>query len=117
MAISHHPQSIIISILKDDFDHSTLPSELEVLPVVFKSKAPANFADFVQEIRSLSREKRMLIKNVVTIIRLVLTNGATSVTPEQSFSMMRQNKNMASFDNESKAVEQSFYSSVKQVNC
>lgn len=83
---------MVNSSFKDDFDHSTLPCELEVLPVVFKSKAPASFADFVQEICLLSREKRMLIANVVTIIRLVLTNGATSATPERSFSMMRRIK-------------------------
>ena len=43
-------------------------------------------------IQLLSREKRKLIRNVVLIARLVLTNGATSATPERSFSTLRRLK-------------------------
>ena len=40
----------------------------------------------------LSREKRKLIRNVVLIARLVLTNGATSATPKRSFLTLRRPK-------------------------
>ena len=36
-------------------------------------------------------EKRRLIQNV-TVIKIILTNGATSATPERSFSMLRKIK-------------------------
>jgi len=73
----------------DDFDDQSLPCELELLPTIFREFSPVNFSDVVQ---SLSTEKRKLIKNVVIIIRLVLTMGATSATPERSFSTMRRLK-------------------------
>ena len=42
--------------------------------------------------QSLSNEKHKLIKNVVIIIRLVLTMGGISATPERSFSTMKRLK-------------------------
>ena len=76
----------------DDFDDQSLPCELELLPTIFRGFKPVNFSDVVGVIQSLSNEKRKLIKNVVIIIRLVLTMGATSATPERSFSTMRRLK-------------------------
>ena len=76
----------------DEFDDQSLPCELELLPTIFRGFKPVNFSDVVDAIQSLSNEKRKLIKNVVIIIRLVLTMGATSATPERSFSTMRRLK-------------------------
>ena len=42
----------------------------------------------------LSREKCKLIRNIVLIARLVLTNDATSATPEGSFSTLRRHKTL-----------------------
>ena len=74
----------------DDFDDQSLPCELELLPAIFHGFKPVNFSDVVDVIQSVSNEKRKLIKNV--IIRLVLTMGATSATPERSFSTMSRLK-------------------------
>ena len=76
----------------DDFDDQSLPCELELLPTIFHGFKPVNFSDVVDVIQSLSNEKRKLIKNVVIIIRLVLTMGATSATPERLFFTMRRLK-------------------------
>ena len=43
----------------------------------------------VKVIQSLSHEKRELIRNVVVIIRINLTNGEASATPVRSFSILR----------------------------
>ena len=40
----------------------------------------------------MDEEKRPMIKNIWTIIRIVLTSGATSATPELYFSMQRRIK-------------------------
>ena len=40
----------------------------------------------------MSREKRKLIRNVVLIARLVLTNGTSSAISERSYSTMRRLK-------------------------
>ena len=40
----------------------------------------------------MDKEKRSLIKNVWTIVLIVLTSGATSATPERSFSLQRRIK-------------------------
>ena len=40
----------------------------------------------------MDEEKRPMIKNISTIIRVVLASGATSATPKRSFSMQRRIK-------------------------
>ena len=76
-----------------DFNKDSLPCELEMLPVFFKGEDPTNFNDIVRVVKSLSLGRRRMIENVVVIIiRLVLTMGATSATPERSFSSMRRLK-------------------------
>ena len=89
----------------DDFDDQSLPCELELLPTIFRGFKPVNFSDVVDIIQSLSNEKRKLIKNVVIIIRLVLTLGAISTTPERSFSTMRRLKTLAPFNHEPEKVQ------------
>ena len=65
---------------------------LQLLPAIFGGCEPVNFRDIVKGIKLLPREKRKLIRNVVLIVRLVLTNGTTSAIPERSFSTLRQLK-------------------------
>ena len=86
----------------DDFDDQSLQCELELLPTIFRGFKPVNISDVVDVIQSLSNEKRKLIRNVVIIIRLVLTMGATSATPERSFSTL---ENLAPFNHEPEKVE------------
>ena len=80
------------SIFRGDYDHDSLITELQLLPAIFDDCEPVNFGDIVKGIQLLSREKRKLIRNVVLIARLVLTNGATSATSERSFSTLRRLK-------------------------
>ena len=86
-----HPEEIMTfeSTFRGDCDHDSLITELQLLPAIFDDCEPVNFRDIVKGIQLLSREKCKLIRNVVLITRLVLTNGATSATPERSFSTLR----------------------------
>ena len=74
-----------------DYDAESLTAELQLLPTIFDNE-PVNLEEVVEVLKSLSREKRMLIRNCVIIIRIILTAGATSATPERSFSMLRRIK-------------------------
>ena len=77
---------------KGDYNHDLLVSELDMFPVIFSESKPVNFEDLVQVIKALSKEKRKLMPNIITIIRLVLTCGATTATPERSISLLRRTK-------------------------
>ena len=78
---------------KNDYDEESLIAELQLLPTIFEEeRPPINLEDVVKVIKSFAPEKRQLIQNVVTVIKIILTNGATSATPERSFSMLRRIK-------------------------
>ena len=82
---------ILESDLSGDFDAHQLKSELDLLPVIFK-ELPTNFDDVCKTLQAMDKEKRTLIDNIWTIVRIVLTSGATSATPERSFSLQRRIK-------------------------
>ena len=67
----------VLSIFRGDYDHDSLITGLQLLPTIFYDCEPVNLGDIVNGNRLLLREKRKLIRNVVLIVRLVLTNGAT----------------------------------------
>ena len=48
--------------------------------------------DIYVTLQAMDRSKCFLIENLWTIIRIVLTSGATSATPERSFSLQRRIK-------------------------
>ena len=78
---------------KNDYDEESLIAELQLLPTIFEEECPPiDLEDVVKVIKSFAPEKRKLIQNVVTVIKIILTNGATSATPERSFSMLRRMK-------------------------
>ena len=61
--------------------------------MIFEEECPPiNLEDAVKVIKSFAPEKRKLIQNVVTVIKIILTNEATSATPERSFSMLKRIK-------------------------
>ena len=76
---------------KGDYDANSIEAELPLLPAIFQCH-PINFEDIVQTFQSISREKRLLMKNIACIIKIILNNGATSATQERSFSMLRRIK-------------------------
>ena len=78
---------------KNDYDEESFIAELQLLPTIFEEECPPiNLEDVVKVIKSFAPEKRKLIQNVVTVIKIILTNGAISATPERSFSMLRRIK-------------------------
>ena len=78
---------------KNDYDEESFIAELQLLPTIFEEECPPiNLEDVVKVIKLFASEKRKLIQNVVTVIKIILTNGATSATPERSFSMFRRIK-------------------------
>ena len=77
---------------KNDYDEESLIAELQLLPTIFEEECPPiNLEDVVKVIKSFGPEKRKLIQNVI-VIKIILTNGATSATPERSFSVLRRIK-------------------------
>jgi len=76
-----------------DYDEDAIGAELQLLHTVFNDGQPIAFVDVIEKFKSLSREKRLLMSNICSLLRIVLTSGATSATPERSFSMLRRIKN------------------------
>ena len=56
---------------------------------MFESFEPVHFGDIVEK-KPTSPQKRVIINNVITIIKIVLTTGVTSATPERFFSLARR---------------------------
>ena len=75
-----------------DVDATALPTELLFLQTICKDAQPIHFGDIVEKLRTVSAEERALIPNVISIVKIVLVNGATSATPERSFSLSRRLK-------------------------
>ena len=59
---------------------------------MLESLEPVHFGDIVEKLKTLSLQERVIINNVITIIKIVLTTGATSATPERFFSLARRIK-------------------------
>ena len=70
---------------------SSLFSELQLLPTIFECE-PINLEEVARALISLSQEKRMLVGNCVTVIRIILNAGATFTIPQKSFLMLRSTK-------------------------
>ena len=63
---------------------------------MFESLEPVHFSD-IEENLSISPQERVTIDNVIIIIKLVLTTGATSATLKRSFSLVRRVKTWLSY--------------------
>ena len=59
---------------------------------MFESLKPVHFGDIVEKLKTISPYERVIINNVITIIKILLTTGATSATPKKSFSLARRVK-------------------------
>ena len=81
-----------VSVYADDVEKTVLPSELLILRTMFESMEPVHFGDIVEKLKTISPQELAIINNVITIIKIVLTTGATSATPERSFSLARRVK-------------------------
>ena len=52
---------------------------------MFESLKPVHFGDIVEKLKTISPQELLIINNVITFVKIVLTTGATSVSPEISY--------------------------------
>ena len=94
--INNQDASVELKAVKTDFDGDfnvdQLESELHLIPTIFKDSIPVDFHDICKMLHAMDKDVRPMIKNIWTITRILLTSGATSATPERSFSMQRRIK-------------------------
>ena len=76
-----------MSIYVDDVQATTLLSELLILCTMFESLEPVHFGSIVEKLKAISPQEHVIINNVITIIKILLTTGVTSATSERSFSL------------------------------
>ena len=86
-----------MSSCADDVETTVVPSELLIFRTMFESLEPVHFSDIEEKLKSISPQERVTIDNVIIIIKLVLTTGATSATLKRSFSLVRRVKTWLSY--------------------
>ena len=86
-----------MSSCADDVETTAVPSELLIFRTMFESLEPVHFSDIEEKLKSISPQERVTIDNVIIIIKLVLTTGATSATLKRSFSLVRRVKTWLSY--------------------
>ena len=84
-----------LKIIRDDIDSSALPPELSIISTIWKEKNPAHFHDILSILKAISTNGRLLVKNIITIVKTVLDNGATTATPERLLRKQRRFKALA----------------------
>ena len=78
----HQELDNFLKIFKDDINPSALLSELSIISTTCKGGNPAHFHDiFSYEV--LSKNERHLMKNFITIVKIMLVNGTITATPER----------------------------------
>ena len=71
----------LLKILRDDIVPSAPLAKLSDIGTICRDGSPANFDDVLSILQALL--------NVITIVKIVLINGATTATPKKLFSMAR----------------------------
>ena len=69
-----------------------LTAQMEILQVLLKDGDYFCFDDIIIKIKELPSPEREMIKEVITLCKLILVNPATSVAGERSFSTARRLK-------------------------
>ena len=59
---------------------------------MFESLETVYFGDFKDELKIISLQEHVIINNIITIIKITVTTGDTSATPERSSSFARRVK-------------------------
>ena len=77
-----------VSVYADDVETTALPSEL----LHFITLTPIHFDDIVEKLKTISPQERVISNNIIAVIKIVLTTGATSATPNRSFSLAKRVK-------------------------
>ena len=73
-------------LYNDDVNISVLPAQMEILQVLLKDGDYCCFDNIIVKIKELPNPEREMIKEVVTLCKLILINPATSAADERSFS-------------------------------
>ena len=84
-----------MSVYADNVETTALPSELLILRTIFESFEPVHFGDMVEKLKTqklISPQERVIINNIITIIKIVLTTGATIASRKNSFCLARRVK-------------------------
>ena len=88
-------------LYKDDVNISVLTVLMEILQELLKDGDYFCFDDIIVKIKELPNSEREMIKEVITLCKLILVNPATGAAGERSFSTAcPEAKNMAPFKNE-----------------
>lgn len=79
-------------LYNDDVNISVLTAQMEILQVLLKDGDYFCFDDIIVKIKELPNPEREMIKEVITLCKLILVNPATSAAGERSFSTARRLK-------------------------
>ena len=80
-----------LSLFYDDFDYDSLGIQLKLLSNIFTSSQPVTVTDIARQLNS-SEGARVLIPDLVRLVKLALVVPATSASAERSFSALRRVK-------------------------
>ena len=76
----------------DDVNIWVLTAQMEILQVLLKDGDYFCFDDIIVKIKELPNPEREMIKEVITLCKLILVNPATSAAGERFFSTARRLK-------------------------
>ena len=72
-----------MSVYADNVGTTALPSELLILRTMFESLEPVHFGDIIEKLKTqklISPQECVIINNIITIKKIVLTTGATGAS-------------------------------------
>ena len=75
-----------------DIDASAMPAEIRIYQTIFEDVQVINFQEIVKHLQTIPHVERSLMPNILILVKLLLVSGATSATPERSFSLARRLK-------------------------
>ena len=82
----------VINQFKGDIDASAIPAEISIYQTIFEDVQVINFQEIVKHLQTIPHVERSLMPNILILVKLLLVSGATSATPERSFSLARRLK-------------------------
>ena len=88
------------NLYNDDVSISVLTAQMEILQVLLKDGDCFCFDDVIVKIKELPNPEREMIKEVITLCKLILVNPATSAAEESYFSTGRRLKTWLRSKNE-----------------
>ena len=68
---------VLESNIRGVFNCNQLKSEFHLMPAIFKQSTLVNICETCQTFKGMDKEKHPMIKNLWTIIQIVLKSGAT----------------------------------------